>query len=408
VSLRRLDAARATHNPREERNLVLLPEPMLAKPMARVPTGDDWWMELKYDGWRILSGVLDGVVMWTRGGNLVTQVPYIAKALQERFPQGTILDGEIVDLRTTRQWNRAQSILSKTAGGYQHHPTPDDPPLTYVLFDVLQVGARDVRRLPLSERRALLEEMCDGIENATDGNITLIATQKPTDEGLEALLAFGFEGVVCKRKDSTYRCGARNGGWVKIKPKETVDAECTGIYEPEPGSRYAPIVDGKPRPWAVGGVRFRLRHNDGRVYDGRAAGMNDQLRRELWEQPHEFIGRVIELVHWGIQDSGALRFPQVRRLRSPADKPAQPRSRRLPANVGALEVEAPTAASEQAQAAKPWMRNYGAMGAPKLLDSIASLRERSGEAFQKCVEAEGDVAEHLAAAERAARKKNLL
>ncbi len=193
-------------------------------------------MELKYDGWRILSGVLDAVVMWTRGGNLVTQVPYIAKALQERFPPGTILDGEIVDLRSARQWNRAQSILSKTAGGFQHHPTPDDPPLNYVLFDVLQVADRDVRRLPLSERRALLEEMCDGIETATDGNITLIDTEKPTDEGLAALLASGFEGVVCKRKDSTYRCGARNGGWVKIKPKETVDAECTGIYEPEPGS----------------------------------------------------------------------------------------------------------------------------------------------------------------------------
>lgn len=407
-----LDAARDGHRPRtsrEERNLVLLPEPMLAKPMARVPTGDDWWMELKYDGWRILSGVLDAVVMWTRGGNLVTQVPYIAKALQERFPAGTILDGEIVDLRSARQWNRAQSILSKTSGGYQHHPTPDDPPLTYVLFDVLQVGGRDVRRLPLSERRALLEEMCDGIENATDGNITLIATQKPTDEGLEALLAFGFEGVVCKRKDSTYRCGARNGGWVKIKPKETIDAECTGIYEPEPGSRYAPIVDGKPRPWAVGGVRFRLRHDDGRVYDGRAAGMNDQLRRELWEKPHEFIGRVVELVHWGIQDSGALRFPQVRRLRSPADKPS-PAGRREPAaQVEPVAVKAPTAASELAQATKPWMRNYSAMGDEKLLRCIESLRERSGEAYERCISAgSGDPTKDLSIAEGIAREKQLL
>lgn len=362
-------------------------------------------MELKFDGWRMLSGVLDAVVMWTRGGNTVTQVPYIAKALQERFPPGTILDGEIVDLRSRRQWNRAQSILSKTAGGFQHHPTPDDPPLNYVLFDVLQIAGRDVRRLPLTERRALLEEMCDGIATATDGDITLIDTEKPTDEGLAALLASGCEGVVCKRKDSTYRCGARNGGWVKIKPKETVDAECTGIYEPQPGSRYAPIVDGKPRPWAVGGVCFRLHHDDGRVYDGRAAGMNDKLRRELWEQPHEFIGRVVELVHWGIQDSGALRFPQVRRLRSPADKPSPASPSQT--STGTLTAKAPTAATELAQAAKPWMRNYGAMGATKLLDSITSLRERSGEAFQKCIEADGDIAEHLTAAERAARKKNL-
>jgi hypothetical protein len=135
--------------------------------------------------------------------------------------------------------------------------------------------------------------------------------------------------------------------------------------------------------------------------------MNDQLRRELWEHPQEFIGRVVELVHWGIQDSGALRFPQVRRLRS-ADKPSPAGPRQTEARAGTLTAKPPSAAAELVRPAKPWMRNYGAMRGPKLLDSIESLRERSGEAFQKCIEADGDVAEHLAAAERAARKKNLL
>jgi len=363
-------------------------------------------MEPKYDGWRILSGILDGVLQWTRTGNRVTQVPYIEDALRERFPQGTILDGEIVDLGSARQWNRTQSILSKTAGDYQHRPTLEDPALTYVLFDVLNVAGADVRQLPLSERRRLLEEMCDGIEHVTDGALMLISTQTPTDEGLRALVEFGFEGVVCKRKDSTYRCGARNGGWVKIKPKETVDAECTGIYEPEPGGKYAPIVNGHPVPWAVGGLRFRVLHDDGRVYEGRAAGMDDQLRKELWERPDEFIGRVVELVHWGVQDSGALRFPQVRRLRAKRDKsPA-----RIPVPVGATlaKRERPTAQREPAEPTRPWMRNYGAMGAPKLLACLASLREREGEAFEKCVQAGGDPAEHLLAAEGAARKKNLI
>ena len=273
-------------------------------------------MEPKYDGWRILSGILDGVVQWTRTGNRVTQVPYIEQALRERFPQGTIVDGEIVDLASARQWNRTQSILSKTAGEYRHRPTPEDPPLTYVLFDVLNAEGRDVRQLALSERRALLEEMCQGIEHATNGQVVLIPTQPPTDEGMQALVEFGFEGVVCKRKDSTYRCGSRNGGWAKIKPKETIDAVCTGVYAPEPGSKYAPIVAGQPEPWAAGGLCFRVLHENGSVYEGRAAGMDDQLRRELWERPDEFVGRVVELVHWGVQDSGALRFPQVRRLRA--------------------------------------------------------------------------------------------
>jgi len=361
-------------------------------------------MEPKYDGWRILSGILDGVVQWTRTGNRVTQVPYIEQALRDRFPQGTIVDGEIVDLASARQWNRTQSILSRTAGDYQHRPTPEDPALTYVLFDVLNADARDVRKLPLSERRSLLQEMCDGIESATDGHLMLIPTQAPTDEGMQALVEFGFEGVVCKRKDSTYRCGSRNGGWAKIKPRETVDAECTGVYEPEPGSRYAPIVAGQPEPWAAGGLCFRVLHDDGSVYEGRAAGMDDQLRRELWEHPDEFIGRVVELVHWGIQDSGALRFPQVRRLRAAHDK--APERTPSAATLATRERRAPE--REPAEPAKPRMRNYGAMGAAKLRASVASLNERTGEAFERCVQAGGDPAEHLAAAEDAARKKNLM
>jgi hypothetical protein len=357
-------------------------------------------MEPKYDGWRILSGILDGVVQWTRSGNHVTQVPYITKALRDRFPKGTILDGEIVDLRSGRQWNRTQSILSKTR---QHRPTLKDPPLTYVLFDVLNAAGTDVRHLPLFERRRLLEEMCDGIEDATDGHLVLIPTQQPTDEGMQALVALGFEGVVCKRKESTYRCAARNGGWVKIKPKETVDAEFTGIYEPDPGCKYAPMVNGKPRPWAVGGVCFRVRHEDGRVYEGRAAGMDDQLRRELWEHPGEFIGCVVELVHWGVQEGGALRFPQVRRLRSPHDKLPDPTPSPALTKREQRELE-----QGPGEPTKPRMRNYGAMGDTNLLASVSSLRERKGEAFERCVQAGGDPTEHLLVAETAARKKNLI
>lgn len=374
----------------------MLPAPMLAKPAARVPAGAQWWMEPKYDGWRILSGILDGIVMCTRTGNRVTQVPYIEQALLEHFPRGTILDGEIVDLATARQWNRTQSILSKTRGHYRHRPSDNDPVLTYVLFDVLQAQETDVRGRPLSDRRAILEELCAGING---GPVTLIPTQEPSDEGMQALVDLGFEGVVCKRRDSIYRCGARNGGWLKVKPTETVDAEFIGIYEPEPDSKYAPLVEGHPQPWAAGGVRFRVRHEDGRECEGRAAGMNDQLRRELWERPGDFHGCIVELVHWGVQDSGALRFPQVRRLRSNRDKVPTP----IPTPAISKQDS-----RERATTAKPWMRNYTAMGPDKLRASITSLTARSGEAYERCVSAGGDPAAHLAAALAAAEKKQLV
>jgi hypothetical protein len=127
--------------------------------------------------------------------------------------------------------------------------------------------------------------------------------------------------------------------------------------------------------------------------------MDDRLRRELWERPGDFHGCVVELVHWGVQDSGALRFPQVRRLRSKHDKAPAP-------------IPAPAATKRESRERnttdKPWMRNYGAMGPDNLRASIASLTSRSGEAYERCVTAGGDPAAHLAAALAAAEKKQLV
>jgi bifunctional non-homologous end joining protein LigD len=300
----------------------LLPKPMLAKKLQRIPEGPGWWMEPKYDGWRVLAGFLNGVVMWTRTGNHVTQVPYIREAIAASFPAGTILDGEVVDLRSgsKRQWNRTQSILEKTKGGYEHTPTANDPPLTYVIFDVLCIGGTDVRNRPLAERRALLEKHCAGIEQSSDAQLLLTPTQPPSDAGLKALVEYGFEGVVVKRIDSLYVCGSRKGAWGKIKPYAEIEALCTGVYEAKRGSHYAPVIDGRVRPWAVGGICFRVTHDDGRVYNGRAAGMNDALRRQLYEEPEQFIGLVVDLAHWGVGETGALRHPNVKRFRSKHDK----------------------------------------------------------------------------------------
>ncbi|MGA2162931.1 MAG: hypothetical protein ABSH36_00500 [Solirubrobacteraceae bacterium] len=298
----------------------MLPKPMLAKPMTRIPEGPGWWAEPKFDGWRALAGSLNGVVMWTRALNYVTQVPYIADAIAASFPPGTILDGEIVDLASERQWNRTQSILGTTKGAFQHHPTAEDPPLTYVLFDLLCLGGSDIRSRPLKDRRALLEEHCCGLERATGGRLLLIPVHPPSDAGLRALVEYGFEGVVVKRIDSPYQSGARRGAWGKIKPYAEIEAICTGVYPAEQGSKYAPIVAGKPQPWAVGGIRFRVQHEDGRIYNGRAAGMTDALRHELHTHPERFIGRLVELAHWGINDTGALRHPNVKRFRSNRDK----------------------------------------------------------------------------------------
>lgn len=375
----------------------MLRQPMFAAKSQNVPTGPNWLMEPKYDGWRVIASTIDKVRLETRTGNAITQIPYIANALAARLPKDTIIDGEVVALRSDHQWNRTQEILSTTRGGYQHQPTADDPPLTYVVFDVLQIDGEDIRQLPLVERKARLINLLPGL--GPDDVLMHSPVQQASEEGLDQLVAEGFEGVVVKAVLSTYVCGGRRHGWVKVKPEEEIEAVCTGTYPAEPGSKYAPLVAGKPQPWAVGGICFRVEHQDGRVYEGRAAGMTDRLRSELHEHPERFTGLVVELIHWGVQDSGALRHPNFRRFRSPADKAA-------PAATG--KASRPRAQVVSPPAGNRRMRNYAQMGDAKLMAAIASLRAGEGEAYEKCMSiGSGEPARDLEVAERVAREKQL-
>lgn len=378
-------------------------EPMLATKGTALPIASHWLMEPKYDGWRaILSVDLDDVRIYTRTGNEITQVPYISAPFGKHLPAGTVVDGEIVDLSSGGpQWNRTQTILSTTRGGYRHTPTDADPLLSYVVFDVLQIAGEDLCGHPLLERKQRLVELLDGAEAWPGCDVRHSPIHPPTDDGLDALIADGFEGVVVKDGHSIYRCGGRGRGWVKIKPEAEIEAQVIGTYPPEPGSKYAPLDKNRvPQPWAVGGICFRVDYPDGTSYEGRAAGMGDQLRRELHEVPEKFIGRVVELGHWGIQPkTGALRHPNFRRFRSPSEK-TEPTLAASPVS----QINGATSAG----AGKRRMRNYAAMTDTKLLRCIESLRDGSGEAFVKCLSRGGDPDADLARAEEIAREKHLI
>lgn len=380
---------------------------MLAKKMLSVPIGPQWLMEPKFDGWRIIASTIGGLLrLETRTGTAITQVPYIAEAVARALPPDSIIDGEIVALRHDRQWNRTESILSTTRGGYQHKPTADDPPLTYVVFDVLQIAGEDIRHLPLYERKRRLFALLPHLD--PDGVLIHCPILEASDEGVDELVAEGFEGVVVKDVNGPYVCGGRRHGWGKIKPWEEIEAVCTGTYPADPGSRLAPPdADGNPQQWAVGGICFRVEHPDGRAYEGRAAGMNDRLRSELHEHPEKFVGLIVELRHWGVHDSGALRSPNFRRFRSPADKaaPSKPAGSRKRARRGPAE-KTPAA---RASSGKGRMRNYGQMLKPKLLASIDSLEKREGEAYEKCMTiGSGDPDADLVVARRVAREKQFI
>lgn len=372
--------------------------PMLAEPIDRVPTAGDWQMEPKFDGHRATAHITKGgCTLFNRRGDVIGQVPYIAEALARRCGPDTIVDGEIV--AESGGWGKVQSIL-----GSQRVDTTGA--LTFMAFDVLQVEGADVTGLALRDRRRLLEALFKG--RKPDEAFKLVQRRKASEEYLAELIAAGYEGAVIKRLESRYRGGKRGGGWFKIKPQTTAEVECIGFYAPTAGSKYDGI--------AVGGMRFRTDWG----YEGKAAGMKDDLRVDMYRNPDDYIGLIAEVAHHGVTDDGALRHPQFKRWRtdkstltskreaSKASGQGAPRKGRAVSGK-ARKVEAPKirTAPPVARVATGRRRNYGAMSATKLLKVIREL-ENQGEAYHRCInQGSGDPAGDLRHARKLAKERGL-
>ena len=185
-------------------------EPMLASPGAEVagrPGGPlrseagAWLLEQKLDGLRCVAARNGGTVaLWSRNRLPFNErFPQIAKELLSFSVPNFVLDGEIVALVAGRP-----DFSALQEGG------PGE--VLYSVFDVLWLLGRDLRGLPIEERKALLQKAVPGSEK--------VKVVRPLDGEPTALLERacrdGWEGLVAKRAGSAYR-GGRSGDWLKLK-----------------------------------------------------------------------------------------------------------------------------------------------------------------------------------------------
>src|SRR4029077_1414346 len=133
---------------------------MYALSVQKLPQGQEWLYEVKFDGYRCLAGKdSTGVTLWSRRGNLFAkQFAQIARAC-ERLPPGTLVDGEIVSLDES---GRVSFNL------LQHHRSKAQALLFYV-FDVLVYRGRSVLQVPLYFRREVLHRIFEDIKAAPIG-----------------------------------------------------------------------------------------------------------------------------------------------------------------------------------------------------------------------------------------------
>lgn len=181
--------------------------PMLALLTEKPPLGKEWLHELKFDGYRIQAHVRNSQVqLLTRAGHDWSgKMPSLLPSLRRLNVQSAVLDGEVVvlDDKGVSHFQKLQNHFRQSA----------DQKLVYQVFDLLMLNGRDLRELPLRQRRRKLSEILRG----TRGDLKISAEIKsPTAAILRKLEAQGQEGIVSKRRDSAYVSG-RKGQWLKSK-----------------------------------------------------------------------------------------------------------------------------------------------------------------------------------------------
>lgn len=186
-------------------------QPMLAETGAGPFDREGWLFELKYDGYRLLAEAApDRARLLTRRRNDVTaDYPAIARALKQ-LGRRALLDGELVAVDP--QGRPSFELLQQGS-----------PPVFFA-FDLLALDGRDLRALPLSERKARLRALLAGkppllhfVDHLETRGAALFAQVE----------AMGLEGVMAKRSDSPYRAG-RSEDWLKLCVDRRADLVVVG------------------------------------------------------------------------------------------------------------------------------------------------------------------------------------
>ena len=207
-------------------------KPMLATLVEDPFTHKDWLFEPKLDGVRALTYIRNGKVdVRARSDNDITdRYPEVVRALETLPVQEIVLDGEIVTLNEQGlpDFELLQSRMH-TKGTPQLQAKL---PAVYYIFDILYNNGRDLRNVPLTQRKALLSQ------TITESNtVRLVHTHDEDGEGFfNAVSKLGLEGMVGKAKESRYDAGNRSKSWLKIKAIQDQEFVVAG-YLPGKGHR---------------------------------------------------------------------------------------------------------------------------------------------------------------------------
>jgi bifunctional non-homologous end joining protein LigD len=222
----------------------------------------DWVFESKWDGFRLVAKIeKHRVTLYSRSGLIVSDnYKPIAEAL-EKVKNAAVIDGELValDEHGVSRFQLLQNALRSSAN------------LHYCVFDIMFLAGKDLRGLPLVERKERLRALLPK-------DALLIYSEHWPEHGKRSFKEaqkLGLEGIMAKRAQSRYLSGARSKDWLKIKTGKQQEAVIVGFTAPR-----------RSRPY-FGALVLAVRDKDawryiGHVGTGFSHAMLEELHGKLW------------------------------------------------------------------------------------------------------------------------------
>ncbi|MCC8191126.1 MAG: DNA ligase [Planctomycetes bacterium] len=288
-------------------------KPMLIHGESDPFDSDQYTYELKMDGERSLA-YLDAdrtELINRRDRRILANFPELSD-LHHQANGRCILDGEIIAGIGSKQDFEFIKQRAVTKNVHAIKRLAEQTPCTFVATDILYLGDRDITRLPLVERKALLRDtVADG------GAVAVVQTiEEHGVEFFRLVKEQGLEGIIAKRKDSLYHMGKRTRDWEKIKNWDE-DLFLVCGFLPSDRANVVSLVLGQ---WSAGGeIIYKGRVTLG-VNRPEFAIVNKQKRAKSFpfpETPPEAAKGAVWLVPKLVCKAGFLCWTVHGRLRQP-------------------------------------------------------------------------------------------
>lgn len=181
-------------------------KPMLATLVDEPFDDPDWQYEVKWDGYRALAFLNKGEVeLLSRNNKSFNEKFYPIYELLKTFEINAVFDGEILVLNDKGISN---------FGDLQNWRSEADGELVFYVFDIIWYDGKDLKDLPLYQRQEILAKVLP--EDDDRIRISKVFDASGIDF-YRAAEKMGLEGIIAKKKDSTYAANYRSKEWLKVK-----------------------------------------------------------------------------------------------------------------------------------------------------------------------------------------------